>query len=246
MARQKKALARFEIDFKFPERTRDMLFKEDGTNLYTVEQLFEYASIRTDDYSLNFLPSVQQYYKTHGSITSSQLWTLGNIAVFGSPVYLDFEQKFFAWYDSREDIQELYTEIAKISYWFYNKQGQHLSSQEAKDGGFHDRPDGWFMFDRIVSSWEGNRLRELKRDVVYDVGDLVVVRKPFVGSYLHDPCYGKVDVDTDRIGTVAENTEKIYNRSRGGKGSRLINVIWINTGETKAVPERIIKKHRMK
>ncbi len=38
--------------------------------------------------------------------------------------------------------------------------------------------------------------------------------------------------------------DEIYRRSRGGKGSRLINVLWMNIGEQKAVPERILKKHR--
>ncbi len=50
------------------------------------------------------------------------------------------------------------------------------------------------------------------------------------------------DKATARIGTVVEHEEALDRKSRGGKGSRLINVLWLNNGETKAVPERVIKK----
>lgn len=246
MARQKKAMDKYHIDFKFPERTRDLLLNEEGKYRYTIPEMIEYASQRNDSYAKDFCPSVKAYFEKNGELSSNQLWTLGNIAVYYTPAYLEVQNKFFEWYDSREDIRELYTNIANISYWFYDKQGQHMTNETAKSAGYMDRPDSWYMFDRIINSWEGNRYRELNRDVVYDVGDLVVVRKPFVGNYLHDPCYGKVDTDTERVGTVAQHTENLYRRSRGGKGSRMINVIWINTGETKAVPERILKKHKMK
>jgi hypothetical protein len=53
-------------------------------------------------------------------------------------------------------------------------------------------------------------------------------------------------MSVDRIGMVVEHKEAISSKSRGGKGSRLINVLWMNIGEQKAVPERIIKKHRDK
>ena len=103
------------------------------------------------------------------------------------------------------------------------------------------------MFERVAMGHEGSKYRELHRDVVYDVGDQVMLRRPFVGSYSHDPTYGKgLPHDQDRVGMVVEHKEQISRKSRGGKGSRLINVLWITTGEQVAVPERIIKKYREK
>jgi hypothetical protein len=53
-------------------------------------------------------------------------------------------------------------------------------------------------------------------------------------------------LEEERIGMVVEHKDEISRRSRGGKGSRMINVLWINIGEQKAVPERILKKYREK
>jgi len=50
----------------------------------------------------------------------------------------------------------------------------------------------------------------------------------------------------ERIGMVVEHKDQISRKSRGGKGSRLINVLWITTGEQVAVPERVLKKYREK
>jgi hypothetical protein len=237
-----KKIAKYEIDFQFPKNPRNLITKEDGSCIYTAEELLAFAAENSD----TFVESVTEYYKTKGFITSSQMWTLANYGLPYTPAFAELDAKFFTWYDSRADIQELYTKIASVCGWLYDKNGKYYNTEDVKTHNWNARPESWKMFYSVMNSWEGQRIKELERDVVYDLGDLVVLRKPFVGSYRHDPCYGKVDKETERVGTVMEHTEKIHSRSRGGKGSRMINVLWISTGETKLVPERVIKIHKTK
>ena len=237
----------YEIDLKFPSRTRDFLFKEDGTDRYTIPELLTLAAQSKAHYNADFVPSVKEQFEKNGSITSSQKWTLENLAADWCPEWEAFNTKFFEWYDSRPDMQEMYAACSQHNWWFYDRNGTHFSRDQAEEKGWLARPDNYHMFERIAFGHEGSKYRELKRDVVYDVGDQVMLRRPFVGSYNYDPCYGKgLPYEEDRVGMVVEHKDAISRKSRGGKGSRMINVLWITTGEQKAVPERIIKKDREK
>lgn len=246
MARPKRQKA-FEIDFPFPKRERDIIFKEDGSSRYTIPQLIAFAA-NGNDYSKEFSKSVGEYYQTHGNtITSSQQWTLENLACRHSPEWDEMNKKFFEWYDSRPDMQKMYEAASPNQWWFYDRNGQHHNKNEAEANGWLTRPDNWQMFERTAYSHEGSKYRELNRDIVYDIGDQVVLRKPFVGSYRYDPCYGDSSLyGIDRVGMVVEHKDDITRRSRGGKGSRLINVLWMQKGEQSQIPERCIKKYRSK
>ena len=247
MARTKKATPAFEIDFKFPSRSREFLFNEDGTDKYTIPQLLDFASISKSQYSADFIPSVKERFEREGVITSSQKWTLENLAADWCPEWEAFNTKFFEWYDSRPDMQEMYAACSQHNWWFYDRNGTHFSRDQAEEKGWLARPDNYHMFERIAFGHEGSKYRELKRDVVYDVGDQVVLRTPFKNSYRYDPCYGEaLPMDTERIGLVVEHKENINRRSRGGKGSRMINVLWFSIGRQIEVPERVIKKYREK
>lgn len=237
----------YEIDLVFPTRERDFLFDEQGKEKYTIPQLLEFAAQGKGHYSADFVPSVKTYFETHGAITPSQKWTLENLAADFCPEWEAFNTKFFEWYDSRPDMQEMYTACSQNGWWFYDREGMHHNREQAEAKGWLARPLHWKMFARTAMGHEGSRYRELKRDVVYDVGDQVMLRKPFKGSHNYDPTYGKgLSMDEERVGMVVEHKDAISRKSRGGKGSRLINVLWITTGEQKAVPERIIKKYREK
>ncbi len=237
----------YEIDLVFPTREREFLFDEQNKDKYSIPQLLEFAAQGKGHYSADFVPSVKEYYEKHGLVTPSQRWTLENMAADFCPEWEAFNTKFFEWYDSRPDMQEMYRACSQNQWWFYDRSGQHHNREQAEAFGWLDRPLHWKMFARTAMGHEGSRYRELKRDVVYDIGDMVMLRQPFKGSYRHDPTYGRgIDMSVDRIGMVVEHKEAISSKSRGGKGSRLINVLWMNIGEQKAVPERIIKKHRDK
>lgn len=247
MARPKKKVE-FEIDFKFPMRVRELLYKEDGTEKYDIPTIFSFFDAHPNienQYVLDFVDSVKKYHATNGELTHNQLWTLYNYAGDYCPEWDDVNIRFFAWYDSRPDMQAMYRECAPKMWWHYDRWGNHHPQSEAKDKGWLDRPETWRMFHALANSGEACRYRELNREIVYDVGDQVVLRQPFKGSYRYDPTYGKgIPQDEDRIGMVVEHKEDISRRSRGGKGSRLINVLWMQTGDTRAVPERTIKKYR--
>jgi len=247
MARVKKATPAYEIDLSFPNRTREFLFNDDGTEKYTVMQLLDMAARGGGQYSKEFVPDVKERYLRDSFISSNQKWTLENLAADWSPEWDAFNDKFFVWYDSRPDMIDMYQHCAKSQWWFYDRDGAHHSREDAEKLGWVDRPLNWRMFQSIANGWEASKYRELHREVIYDVGDQVMLREPFKGSYRYDPCYGKgLATNDDRIGMVVEHKDEINNRSRGGKGSRMINVLWITTGEQKAVPERIIKKYREK
>jgi hypothetical protein len=246
MPRTKKVKA-YEIDLKFPHRTRDFLFKEDGTDRYTIPELLGFAAQSKGHYSDDFVPNVKNTWETTGGISSSQKWTLENLAADWCPEWEAFNTKFFEWYDSRPDMQEMYAACSKKNWWFYDRQGNHHNVDQAAEKGWLTRPENFHMFERVANGHEGSKYRELKRDVVYDVGDQVMLRRPFVGSYTYDPCYGKgLSYVEARVGMVVEHKDAISRRSRGGKGSRMINVLWITTGEQVQVPERVIKKYREK
>lgn len=242
MARTRKVADPYEIDFKFPERNREFLFAEDGSSRYTIPQLLDYAASRGDEYALNFTANVRAKFERDGFITDSQKWTLENMAAAFTPEWDAFNAKFFTWYDSRPEMQEVYKATTENSWWFYDRGGQHHNSEHARNMGWMDRPDNWAMFQTHAYGHAGSKYRELKREVVYDVGDMVQLRTPMVGSWRYDPLYQGGDRTSPRIGTVMEHTEEISNKSRGGKGSRLINVLWLSNGQRSAVPERVLKK----
>ena len=245
MARPKK-IKQFEIDFAFPHRDRDIMFNKDGTDKYSIDQLFEYAGKSTNDYTVDFVKSVGEYRAKHGTITDSQKWTLLGMASVYSPAFEEIDKDFFAWYDSREDMQKMYEACSDNVWWFYDRDGKHHDKNHAEKEGWLKRPLNYKMFYSIAYSGEGSRYRELNRDIVYDVGDQVVLRQPFKGSYRYDPTYGVAGINhtDERVGMVVEHKDQITRRSRGGKGSRLINVLWLQIGEQKLIPERCIKKYK--
>ena len=236
----------YEIDFKFPYNSRELINNPDGTCKYDIPQLLAFAANAKTDYALSFVPSVQEQYAKQGALSPNQLYTLQNIADDYSPEWDDLNNKFFEWYDNRPGQQEMYKTCSVNSWWFYDRDGIHHSQEDARKLGWLERPAHWRMFQSIANSWEGSKFRELHRDVVYDIGDQVILRTPFIGSYRYDPAYGKADASVERLGMVVQHTEQISRKSRGGKGSRMINVLWISTGEQKPVPERMIKKFREK
>lgn len=246
-----KTLKPYEIDFKFLRNRTDILFNEDGTERYTDRQLADAVllhQVHLTSYDQEFIANVDGIINRGETLTDNQRWHLKREAAHFVPHYEEYTKKFFDWYDNRPDMQEMYGACTGNNWWFYDNYGNHKNRDEGIALGWDKRPPNVEMFERVANSWEGSKYRELKRDVVFEVGDQVVLRKPFIGTYRYDPIYYSQEVDktADRIGMVVQQKEEISRRSRGGKGSRMINVLWLNTGETKALPERCIKKFRQK
>jgi hypothetical protein len=246
-----KTVKPYEIDFKFLRNKTDILFNEDGTERYTDRDLADAVlaqHVHLSAYDQEFIANVDGILKRGETMTDNQRWHLKREAAYFVPHYEEYTKKFFDWYDSRPDMQDMYASCTTNSWWFYDIHGNHKSKEEAAALGWDKRPNTVEAFERVANGWEGSKYRELKRDIVFDVGDQVVLRKPFVGTYRYDPIYYSQEADktADRIGMVVQHKEEISRRSRGGKGSRMINVLWLNTGETKTIPERCIKKFRQK
>lgn len=237
----------FEIDFKFPHRERDILLKDDGTDKYDNATLLSFIANATDvtEYARDFQENVSRQIANGKEITSNQEWTLRNLAIPHTPAFKELDDKFFAWYDSRPDMAQMYESVSQNIWWMYDRNGNHHSQEVCRNKGWDKRPESWKMFYNAAFSGEGARYRELHREVVYDIGDQVVLRERFKNSWRHDPCYSLgLPNETDRVGMVIEHVEQISRRSRGGKGTRLINVLWLNTGEKKPIAENKIKKYR--
>ena len=75
----------YEIDLKFPSRSRDFLFKEDGSDRYTIPELLTFAAQSKGAYSDDFVPSVKERFEKENFITSNQKWTLENLAADWCP-----------------------------------------------------------------------------------------------------------------------------------------------------------------
>ncbi|MBM3914107.1 MAG: hypothetical protein FJ351_06665 [Sphingomonadales bacterium] len=242
MGRAKKEVEKYTLDFKLPHRTRELLYNEDGSERYTTAELLEIAAKNPSNYAQNFVPSAKEYFSKNGAITSQQDHTLHNLAADYCPASDSLNVEFLAWYATHPDIQEVYKNAAPDHYWWPHTKGDgYISSEDAQANGWHDAPPNWQTFQRIWYGHAASKYREINREIKYDIGDMVQIRNPHVGSWRHDPCYN-TDKGIARIGTVVEHNNELDRRSRAGKGSRLINVLWLNTGETKAVAERLIKK----
>lgn len=185
---------------------------------------------------------------------------LGIIVGHGDSAIEAFHTKFVAWYDGNTVAQELYKHIAKKAWSFrdncdryvncnYNRYyGQGTEAEAAKEAAekYRDHPLNAFNFALLAYSQEGRQYAEINREQKYAEGDIVVLRAPFVGNHRYDPHWRNSEMKAEdlRYGTVMlADTSKFNYRSRGGKGSRLINVMWMGTEsvETVEVPERCLK-----
>jgi hypothetical protein len=246
MARQKKVKP-YEIDFKFPYNVYELVRDENGEFKYDTATLLSfYFSSNPPESSahINFADSLTEWKNEGKEYTGSQISSARYRFSRNTPEYADFDKKFFDWYDSRPDIQEVYAESAASMWWFYDDEGGHVARDDAETRGWTKRPSGWRMFENCMGSREGRKVLELKREIKFDVGDMVQLRTPFENGWKYDPIYhgSKEERASPRIGTILSHKNDIDYRSRGGKGSRLLNVLWLSSGRNVMVPERILKK----
>lgn len=185
------------------------------------------------------------------------------ICYIASSEFDKVNEEFLKEYDEREDLQEFYKRFYSHTRYIddrwgnsWNTSGYSPPDEQEKVKQFRDkyaeRPLDFTMFEVVAGQHEAARWREVNRETPFQPGDLVRLRDPYVGHDDYDPLYvsrydilhnGKQptpDKETPRIGTVMKVTEETR-RYRAGKGSKLIEVLWLGKEETVYVQERIIK-----
>lgn len=169
--------------------------------------------------------------------------------------YKALNDAFMKEYDSRDDLQEVYREAASNNYYFYDENGKHYSQNEATVKGWIHRPNNYQMYREVMNrSAEASKKIELARETPYLEGDLVLLRKPFVGKRDIDPLYvnpyseearagaSTPDASTLRIATVIGVTERVSSW-RATKGSKVIQLVWMGQEDMVDVEEKYIKWH---
>jgi len=181
-------------------------------------------------------------------------WNQRNLcatAFLSSPEFHTVNDAFLAEYDSREDLQELYKTCNKDRYWMNGRYGS-IRRDDPKYRDCLDRPDSYLMFNSVYEDSAAKKMREVARETPYLEGDLVLLRKPYIGHRDIDPYWvnpylgtGEVtpDKDTPRIATVIGVTDEVTKSWRVSKGSKIIKVVWIGKEDIQNVEERYIKWH---
>lgn len=162
---------------------------------------------------------------------------------------------FMKEYNERPDLQEIYKEATAHNYYYYDSRGRHHSQREAQQRGWDTQPNNYQMFrDVLDRSTDVRKKIELARETPYLEGDLVLLRKPYVGHRNVDPLWvnpysdearagaGTPDASTLRLGTVIGVTDRVGDW-RGGKGTKVIQLIWMGQEEMVDVEEKYIKWH---
>jgi hypothetical protein len=157
-------------------------------------------------------------------------------------------------YDSRPDLQEIYQESFPDHWAVYDKTGKRFEKDAAIARGYDKRPDGAAMFRAVVrNSNAASKKIELARETPYQEGDLVLLRKPFVGMRV-DPLYVNPysaeyregartpDESVPRIATVYGVTERTMNYY-ATKGSKIIQIQWMGKEDMIDIEEKYIKWH---
>lgn len=241
--------AQYEIDFKHFDV--EVLRKLPTADLVALGEQMNNKRKGTGNTVCYTTESMTDAYKQKGSLTPNQHDYLARLVMTESKQYAQYEQDLFAWFDSRDDIKEIYQYGMRNTYQYIQRPGGSwvYKGGDGWDTSWEERPVDAHMFWRVMGDWNVKKFREVKRESVFEEGDLIVLRKPHVGNWRYDPYYdgsNTPDKLTDRIGTVMQMTEDVHRRSRAGKGSRLVNVLWIGSSDIKGVPERIIKLHERK
>jgi len=166
----------------------------------------------------------------------------------------EYNKFILSWFNGHEGAQETYKAVAHTR-WYWNKDNFRddssytnygdsiLQGQELADSGALLQPRDYIDVANILTCREARQHVEKNREQVFVEGDLVVLRKPFVGSYSYDPCWRDENKSRDepRYGTVMEQGTGTLLSWRGAKGSRQVSVMWFGEDEISEVPEKIIK-----
>lgn len=153
------------------------------------------------------------------------------------------DEQFLAWYDATPDAQELYQYAVKDTSWFYDENGSQIRDV-SQIQALKQRPDRLSIFTYHSQGWRADQYRELNRERIYEEGDIILLRTPYIGNYRYDPHYNNAAYtsETPRYGTVVKATGDKIVSGRRGRGSRAISVIWFEKdGGIQTIGEKYIK-----
>lgn len=159
----------------------------------------------------------------------------------------EFDKTFKAWYANHEGAKELYKACSNHIYWWnednYGINGESVSSADAATRGWTTEPRDFIDFQRVEGHYEARKYVELNREQVFEEGDLVVLRKPFVGNSTYDPFWNDSSKSRDdaRYGTITEEGSGEVDGYRYGRGSRTVKVLWFGMSSVMTMPERVVK-----
>jgi len=258
MARVKKnKIVPYVLNWK-PVEGRNLSYWEEG--VYTVDDLltlYEYMlprysiythSVDTLRQSINDLGVTGESY--NDATNYSRHHHLRSLIRAAYPFTVAWErdhEAFFAEYDSRDDLKEIYTALAGKARWFRNRTGDYVEfNSERFQQEWLVRPESPEMFTCAVDNTYGKKYIEERKESPFMEGDLVLLRSAFVGDRRYDPMkkYG-VDcpgTDVPRIGTILHISDKVAVARRGGVvGNRVVSVLWMGKEQPDDVYQRRLK-----
>jgi hypothetical protein len=159
----------------------------------------------------------------------------------------EYNKIFKAWYASHEGAKEVYVACSGHIYWWNEDNFLHdhntVSGAEAATRGWTKEPRDYIDFQQCEQHHEGRKYIELNREQVFEEGDLVVLRKPFVGNSNYDPFWNDKSKsrDDNRYGTITEEGAGDVDGYRYGRGSRTVKVLWFGQIGVMTMPERAVK-----
>lgn len=149
-------------------------------------------------------------------------------------------EMFFDWYAKNEHFIPVYQSCKNNRWISYEFNGKTYNAAEGAANGWDLRPPNFQSFCAALRQSEALRYMELNRELNFEEGDIVFLRKPYSGNWHYDP-YPENDRNETRFGTVLSLTEETKGwRSR--KGSRYISVLWMGSpNQKKQVPVKCLK-----
>jgi len=162
----------------------------------------------------------------------------------------EYNALFLEWYKTHEGARELYEACSPHLYWWTEnnlaidvQNERSHTGEDAKVNGWTLAPRDYIDFSNTVQHYEARKYVETNREQIFEEGDVVVLRLPYVGRYDYDPfCRNANKARTDkRYGTVMEQGSGDFEGYRYGHGSRTIKVLWFGHNEAMDMPERAIK-----
>lgn len=251
MAREKK-IVKYAPQTKMPApgyEWRILDRKDEYASLSHVISLLEIASTRNGDV---WLPNTVKDRMASGYYTETgwkdtagkyQVKRIYNRIWPFTPEYKIVNDAFMAEYDSREDLQELYSAHSGDRYFLYDQNGTSYDAAAAKDKGYDKRPACYTMYLAVINGTEAASKAEIARPTPYQEGDIVTLRKSAVGRRYVDPLFqwgSTPDASEERVGTVML-VKDVTKSWRSGKGSKCISVLWIGKDEPSDIEERHLK-----
>ena len=165
--------------------------------------------------------------------TRSKLW---RDAMFLVNSYEKVSSQFDVYVKDNAWVKDFYEFSVDRGVYCRLENNSWTAISKAKGGEEYVKLRSEFTFSNFATAFSHKHLvvyNELQRKVPFVAGNIVILRDKYVNSEGHDPFRRRRDLQKcERIGTVISVTDSIHSWSYGGKGSRLVNVLWSASGET--------------